>query len=774
MHTALLALSLLPAAAPAPAGELPSSIRAISERASLHAGVSVQPTERAGEFLVHGPRYSAALGAAGLEFTPHLGRRAPATQTLGLSFQGARRGATSLAAGALPSAYSAAAQALTRSIAPGISESWTASEAGLELSYRFDEKPAGQGDLVVELDLETTFGAPRRASASGLEFALEGVGGLSIGAVTGIDADGDRIAGRLQLIGDRLELSLPESFVESADYPLVLDPLVGNVFTVAGDTIFVSNDDSRPDAAYDASSDQYLLSWQRAISATESRIYARRVSGGGAFTSGVVQLSTASSNRQATNPAVANVNRDNKWVVAWQQREPNLFTPSGAVHEIRYVTLDSNFVVFATPSVVISSGTAPQIDPDVVGEGIENDAGLNADFCVVWHDTANDRIALRHFYWNSLGVFVDSDPIQALFSDNPLTLNSFSQPAVARTTGVFGQALVVAKRTTLLSTNSTLSGRVFNVDGTISGPNFTVFSASGVSVNAPDVDGYDRQWVCAFEDLLSSGVQNIRAVPVSYNFSTASASVGTPVTVASGSLLLLPSAPGVGFSQGKTWIGWRSDALLGGSDALLIKGFDSATCTACEGSFTLDLSDGSGDDWIAIATPTSGGAYYDDSGLAVWSALSPSNSTHDISAQLLENNAQGGSYQNLGGGCGNAGTLGFNGAPSIGSSWWYTFLTNLPPTTLAAFYNITTADPNLAVPCGACLWLPFEVSGASLVQFDPQLGGTASAVAVIPCKPSLVGAQVTVQWTTFNPATSPCPVYPNLSITDRWRVTIGQ
>jgi hypothetical protein len=50
----------------------------------------------------------------------------------------------------------------------------------------------------------------------------------------------------------------------------------------------------------------------------------------------------------------------------------------------------------------------------------------------------------------------------------------------------------------------------------------------------------------------------------------------------------------------------------------------------------------------------------------------------------------------------------------------------------------------------------------------------ASGVATIPCNPALVGAQFVAQWTTYTPSSSACSLFPGFSLSDRWRVTIGQ
>src|SRR4030095_17248335 len=94
------------------------------------------------------------------------------------------------------------------------------------------------------------------------------------------------------------------------------------------------------------------------------------------------------------------------------------------------------------------------------------------------------------------------------------------------------------------------------------------------------------------------------------------------------------------------------------------------SCVLCEGSLTLDSGSSTAAQWGSVCTPTSGGAYYDDRGLATWSIVGLGG---DVEAQLLTNNQQQGTTQNLGGGCGQGGTIGFSAPASIGPSlgWFH-------------------------------------------------------------------------------------------------------
>ena len=100
---------------------------------------------------------------------------------------------------------------------------------GLEQTWTFAERPAGDGDLVV------------RVAATGAEFVGPDARGLTFrdlrtGAVwtyghgTWIDAGGRRTAVPARWAGGAIELRVPAAVVHTSTYPAVLDPVVSEAF----------------------------------------------------------------------------------------------------------------------------------------------------------------------------------------------------------------------------------------------------------------------------------------------------------------------------------------------------------------------------------------------------------------------------------------------------------------------------------------------------------------------------------------------------------------
>ena len=758
MRRALVPWFFLGASLPALAQEHPSSLRPAAPAADLRAsvGLAAQPD---GSFQAGGADYRARLGAAGMVYEPALGRAVEHTQSLALSLRSIERGGLPVAVGAAHPQASASELALELARGAGVTERYDVRPEGVELSYRFEEPLPGSGDLVVRLALSTTLPRPAEGEAGSLAFELPGVGGVSIGAVLGIDADGDTAQGSLRLAGDELALVLPAAFVDSASYPLVLDPLVGSVITV----IASGNDDTDPDAAYDMNNNVYLVVWQRIFSATDSDIRGQRVSGTGALTGSTIFFT---SDWVSTSPAVANLAAKDRFAVVWLRdagTEP--FTNSAIACQF----VEAATGALSTVTYPVSVGFGTLADPDVCGEGIEQPyAGAKVDLVIVYDDQGNGEIRLVHGAFDAATDVLAWDPSKLVLADDTLLASFYSQPAIARASGIYGRTMIAVRRTLLL-TPAGIRGYVVNVDGTLHGPSFLI-TGSSLAAGNPDIDGFDRQWMAAWE--ASDGDKTrIQMAPISLNVSTGVSTVGAAVDVQIPGIFSQTSRPAVGFSSGKTWIGWRESATLPSTSSLRLKGFDSVSCVACEGFFTLDSGSQTASQFVAVATPTSGGAYYDDRGLATWSIVGLGG---DVKAQLLTNNQQQGSTQNLGGGCGAGGTVGFSAAPSIGSSWWWSYVIGLPADAPITFANFSFADPSLSLTCGSCAWMPFALSYSPPLQYDPLQGNTASAVAIIPCNPALVGAKFTVQWTTATPSSSPCGLFPGFSISDRHRVTIGQ
>jgi MYXO-CTERM domain-containing protein len=97
---------------------------------------------------------------------------------------------------------------------------------GVEQSWRFDARPAGQDALVVRVAASgmehvgtTQSGEHFRDAATGL--------GVRYGHGTWIDARGTRTAVPVRFVGSDLVLTVPADVIDASAYPAVLDPVIG-------------------------------------------------------------------------------------------------------------------------------------------------------------------------------------------------------------------------------------------------------------------------------------------------------------------------------------------------------------------------------------------------------------------------------------------------------------------------------------------------------------------------------------------------------------------
>ena len=251
-----------------------------------------------------GADYRVSFDGAGMELVPALGRRASRTYPLRLTPESIRRGPCEVWR-ARSGARRRDGSTAMYDRGQGVTERWELRPDGVELSYRFEHRVGDAGPLVVRLRVETTLQATFDAGATPpLRFLAEGIGGVSIGAVTGIDDAGWRVRGALRYDGSHVELSLPASFVERATYPVVLDPLVGTDFLVAN-----MSDNTNPDVAYDATKQRYLVCWQTRLASTSTEIRAQLVDVSGVPVGSLITVYRQASGH-AINPTVASTARE--------------------------------------------------------------------------------------------------------------------------------------------------------------------------------------------------------------------------------------------------------------------------------------------------------------------------------------------------------------------------------------------------------------------------------------------------------------------------------
>ncbi len=218
----------------------------------------VDPTDRAKRRLIQRKREKGIKGAALLLQTSSIARAAGQQ----LSSRGGRgrvddRGGYALSRGA------------------GITEHLKNSEDGVEQSWAFARKPAGNGDLVVRVKVSGQKYAG--ATALGLHFVDPKTKiGARYGWATWIDAAGRRTEVRGRFEGGNIVMAVPATVVDGASYPAVLDPVVTSEFGMDNPVSGPAQQNQRHAAvAYDGSN--YLVVWDDHRPGNNDDLYGARV-----------------------------------------------------------------------------------------------------------------------------------------------------------------------------------------------------------------------------------------------------------------------------------------------------------------------------------------------------------------------------------------------------------------------------------------------------------------------------------------------------------------
>jgi hypothetical protein len=107
---------------------------------------------------------------------------------------------------------------------------------GVEQSFVFTRRVTG--DLVIRGELSTELAVPRADGHGALRLALaDGTPAVEYGAAIAIDAAGRSVPVRTSSDGAAITLRVDRDFVATAEFPLVIDPLVRSVLVQSGDPI---------------------------------------------------------------------------------------------------------------------------------------------------------------------------------------------------------------------------------------------------------------------------------------------------------------------------------------------------------------------------------------------------------------------------------------------------------------------------------------------------------------------------------------------------------
>ncbi len=721
-----------------PAAEDPAvAPTAMAQATGLHRafGLHAEGTRQFGG----GTDYKVELLPGAFEFTPALGRAVQTSRRLTWSLDRISR-ETDVWIQADPEVRPTLQD--SRAIwsrARGIEERLEFSPEGVELSFLFPERPAGRGDLIVRGHLDTNLELPTGHNAVGaLEFSESGVGGLSIGQVSGVDADGVSVTGSTRLVDGVLELVLPAEFVDAAAYPMLLDPFIGST-DIVGDGF----NEGTPDVAYDRDADEFLVVWSRAFSTFDIDVRGRRLNGLGNPVGGLIFVES-DDNLFSFNPSVGSAGSAGAFLVAWSE-SPFTFGP----YAIRARAVGAGTGAVGTPAT-LSVGSAGASDP-VVG-----DSTTDGRVLVAWSEFgAGIRARVPEVLSNLtlfFGLFGGPGVIHVSDDSNDI------RPNVSKSGSASAVWAIVWQRTVFSpSLNRQVAARMLRSDSAlVSGIVQTGLSSR--NEDSPDVDGEGGRFMLAYrrDETSSSNLGDIIAQPLL--FDGTNASFGVPA-IAHGNLNDNEFNPRIAYTGNAYVITWQ-DAFSTPTYEVRAVVVDALDGEPCGANFSVP-SAGAGQETV----PAIAGKYKsagDPNSRVVITLLNESTASGDESIQAALYETRTGIATDLGGECQDTGEYIATCIVSGGTSKHE--LHSAPPfTTVFLMGSVPTA----AFPCDGCTLFPNPITGFFLSGFTDDEGRDRLELDV---PPGLDGGVVHLQWALATPNPG-CSVF-SIDLSNALEITI--
>ena len=699
--------------------------------------------EVSGDLWGVGADYKVRFEGDSWRFVPAFGDRVDISQHLAFELESITRGDHLIvdAQGATPAVDGTT---VDYEHAPGVVERYEVEPQGMAQSFHFASPLAGSGDLVVKGTVDSSlFWDGQPDQGEGLTFTHPAGGSIHYGAVTGIDADGWTVPGSMRFDGSNLELRLPASFVDQAQWPLVLDPVIQFIIVEA------RANDSQPDVAYDVTENVYAVVWQQLFSTTDVDILLQRFWAGGpqkGLKAGPLVLVDTHLSTSTTSPQIANVNMTNRFLVTYEE-DPLL----NGSHDIKARAVDADPFGSISSPMTIASTSAHETGAQIGGERTTSfDQAM-----VVWQDNGFGVRGARVKVPNSSAALPDP-VVDATFVVSPLPTDR--APQISKSGGEPGRWLVTWERNfpaTPLDTN--LYTRLFGRDTLPVTPE-QLLASTGFDETQAVVDGDGDQFFMVAhlrEDPALPGNRQVATQRVTLDIPKTSLDIGAIVI---NNTLTDESRIDVAFTGEAFVVAFTQEGVPGSKlYNAYVRAVDPFNNTILEpiefsGSTELPLDETIGTDerQIAIASQfhgnpaiTPGDVAGGDEAMIVWISHNPAEFfSGDVDGALFKTDT--GVNQDLGGGCGDGGIAFATGAVNGNSAFTHRVIDAAP--NRMAFY-VMSSDL-LAAPCGGCVLIPDPFTGfiGNPLGGMTDFLGEAAVLTPIPDFPALVGVEVFGQW----------------------------
>lgn len=705
-----------------------------------------------------GNDYRAGFVEGQAEFLPLLGEQAPRDFPFRLSLHSVGRGDTTVLERPEPVAPQQDGLRAFYAHQEGITERYDVRPEGLELSVVIDRPIGGRGDLVVSMATESELEGPFGEYFETLQLRASAYGFVDIGAVIGIDADGRRCAGWLRRSPGRLDMVLPESFVERAAFPLVVDPVIGN-----GTWSSRSFNDEDPDIAFDVQTGRWGMVFETAGSGVSRDIWLRLIEENGTLVNNVVPVSVGSV--PGEDPAIGSVRQ----------------AVGGSQFVIAYNTRDPILQVLACRSVVASNGSvSPQkiLASNTVGGGV----GFHADVVGDPSQTAIDALVawkVSGFGFNGLRA-CQVTPAGASRAPNALDYTDLTSDSIASNVKISESGGSTHLR--LFCWQTRVNGRdhvayrvldrdLNSTDPTVRMINNPFGGTNGGEIERPHSAGDGADTLLTFQLVHPTHGRQIYGVHLDIS------APGWPLQTGVFRISDVP-APATEpatcyFGDGVYGVAWCQPFQNVASNFRTIGGVNVRVGEAQTCGRQWEVSRGSnhgafGD--LACASVWEGGGS-GDRGMFAFDSQDTSGNVL-IATYRFEALGSGGSIQDLGGGCGIGGTASSSGGPlALGNSGFQLELSGALrgssfPNGCALSLAVGRNPQVFQCPGGCDVLIPVVSVPLSLTF------GSTSYPFPVQCHATLFGAVFQAQFLVLSPTEQPCLNIP-VSASNRLQLTIG-
>lgn len=338
-----------------------------------------------------GRNYKAELTAEGLTFVPFLGADAPENHPVRFALAAVNIGTVGRSpapAKLLPMDHDRAT--LDHGL---VIERLDFGMDGVEQSFVLESRPEISGDLALDLTVGGKFEA--EAGSDGILLAIGDRGGVRYGRATAIAADGRRLDLETVVIDGGIRIVVPESFVKTARFPLVIDPLISTVSTLAGTAIPFLNTDTAE--VYDYSGPvfdyKFFVVYESVFSNTDHDMFALTTDSTGATLVGPVAVDFSFDDWRAPRAAasqIAQINgvTDADFLVCAQVYTVNPYIGSGFqsrifVRKFRAQDLFAGAPLNITPGMTLTGACS---EPDAGGDASFTIPAMTApgNWCIVF------------------------------------------------------------------------------------------------------------------------------------------------------------------------------------------------------------------------------------------------------------------------------------------------------------------------------------------------------------------------------------------------------